>query len=251
MILGDVCTRRCRFCAVSKGEPPRPDPHEPPRVAEAVDRLGLKHVVITSVTRDDLPDGGAGQFAATIRAVRERTPATVEVLIPDFRGSEESLRIVLRERPDVLNHNLETVPSLYETVRPGASCERSLELLGRVKSLGGARFTKSGLMLGLGETIDEVLDLLWRLRHADCDLLTLGQYLAPSADHLPVVRFVHPDEFDELAQKAREMGFRGVASGPFVRSSHNAAALFEEAKSVREVHRKGKTAGTLRSETSF
>ncbi|HUU42200.1 MAG TPA: lipoyl synthase, partial [Planctomycetota bacterium] len=233
MILGSRCTRRCRFCAVTQGDPEPVDADEPARVAEAARRLGLAHVVVTSVTRDDLPDGGAAQFARTIRAVRESTGATVEVLTPDFRGDETSVRTVLDARPEVYNHNVETVPALYETVRPGADYDRSLALLARVRELDAGVFTKSGLMLGLGESTDEVLATLADLRAAGCDLLTLGQYLAPSKTHLAVTRFVPPEEFADLADKARAMGFAAVASGPFVRSSHDAAALYAEAQQNR------------------
>lgn len=233
MMLGDRCTRRCRFCAVEHGEPAPPDPGEPQRVAGAAKELGLKHVVITSVTRDDLPDGGAGQFARTVAAVRETTAAAVEVLTPDFGGSADAVRTVVGAAPEVYNHNVETVPSLYASVRPEADFERSVELLRLVKQLDANVFSKSGLMLGLGESTEEVLEVLSRLRGIGCELLTLGQYLAPSKGHLPVARFVPPAEFDELAVKAREMGFLGVASGPFVRSSHNAAALYAEARKNR------------------
>ena len=230
MILGDRCTRTCRFCAVTKGEPLTVEADEPARVAEAAKKLGLKHVVITSVTRDDLADGGAGQFARTVGAVREATGATVEVLTPDFAGNEEAIRTVASARPDVYNHNLETVPSLYAAVRPGAGYARSLALIDSVKRLDPGILTKSGLMLGLGESTDEVLASLADLRRAGCDLLTMGQYLAPSKEHLPVARFVPPEEFDALGRKAREMGFLGVASAPFVRSSHEAGALLAEAR---------------------
>jgi lipoic acid synthetase len=230
MILGKVCTRRCRFCAVEKGTPAPVDAEEPERVATAAEKLKLRHVVVTSVTRDDLADGGASQFARTVEEIARRASSTVEVLTPDFKGDERAIRVVADAGPDVYNHNLESVPSLYETVRPGADYERSLRLLKLVKGHGGCRFTKSGVMLGLGESIDEVLGVMRDLRGAGCDLLTLGQYLAPSKEHLPVARFVHPDEFEELAAKAREMGFSGVSSGPFVRSSHMAGELFEGAK---------------------
>ncbi len=230
MILGDRCTRMCRFCAVTKGEPLPPEPDEPARVAEAAKKLGLKHVVITSVTRDDLADGGAGQFAGTVLAVREATGATVEVLTPDYAGNESAIRAVASARPEVYNHNLETVPSLYPTVRPGADYARSLALLMLVKRVEPGILTKSGLMLGLGESADEVMQTLVDLRGAGCDLLTMGQYLAPSQAHLPVARFVPPEEFDEIGRKAREMGFIGVASAPFVRSSHEAGTLFAEAR---------------------
>ena len=230
MILGDRCTRACGFCAVTKAAPLPVDPGEPARVADAAKALGLRHVVITSVTRDDLADGGAAQFAETIAAVRRATGATVEVLTPDFGGNEDAIRTVASARPDVYNHNLETVPSLYRRVRPQADYARSLALLETVKRLDARIMTKSGLMLGLGETTDDVLAVLADLRRAGCDLLTLGQYLAPSKEHLPVARFVPPEEFEELGRKAREMGFAGVASAPFVRSSHEAGTLLSEAR---------------------
>jgi len=228
MILGDQCTRRCRFCAVEKGEATPVDRDEPERVAEAAKTLGLKHVVITSVTRDDLPDGGAAHFARTVEAVRHATGATVEVLTPDFEGDEAAIRAVVDARAEVFNHNVETVPALYAAVRPKADYRRSLDLLRFVKTCDAEALTKSGLMLGLGESRDEVLAVLAELREAGCDLLTVGQYLAPSQAHLAVARFVPPEEFDALDDIARDMGFLGVASGPFVRSSHNAAALYAE-----------------------
>jgi lipoic acid synthetase len=223
MILGDTCTRGCRFCAVRRGRAAPLDPAEPERAAEAAARLGLDHVVLTSVTRDDLPDGGAGQFAATTRAVRRRLPgATVEVLIPDFRGSDAALGVVLEAGPDVLNHNVETVPRLYPRVRPQADYRRSLAVLARAKALQPGMVTKSGLMLGLGERAAEIVQVLHDLRRARCDLLTLGQYLPPTDDQLPVARYVPPEEFDGYRAKAEALGFRGVASGPLVRSSYRA-----------------------------
>ncbi len=226
MILGTVCTRGCRFCAVKQGNPAPPDPRESEQVAEAAARLGLHHVVVTSVTRDDLPDGGAAQFAATIEAVRRRLPdATVEVLIPDFSGSCAALEKVLAAKPDVLNHNLETVPRLYSHVRPGAYYERSLGLLAHAKGSGKRIATKSGLMLGLGERATEVLQVLRDLRRARCDVLTLGQYLQPTERQLPVARYVSPDEFRCYREQAQKIGFRGVAAGPLVRSSYHAEDL--------------------------
>jgi lipoic acid synthetase len=228
LILGDRCTRNCRFCAVSHGVPLPPDPDEPARVAEAVEKLGLRYVVITSVTRDDLPDGGAGIFSQTIRMIRRRTPASmVEVLIPDFQGNREALKTVLEGRPDVLNHNVETVPRLYPTVRPGAVYRRSMELLRQARNLNLSIPTKSGFMLGLGETSEEVRQVLRDLLDAGCRILTLGQYLQPSQDHLPVERFIRPEEFEEWKQTGLAMGFAGVASGPFVRSSYHAHELFQ------------------------
>jgi lipoyl synthase len=223
MILGNVCTRRCGFCAVPKGRPAPIDEDEPRRVAEAVERLGLRHAVITSVNRDDDNLGGARIFARTIDAVRERAPeCAVEVLIPDFRGSEAALRIVVDARPDVLNHNTETVPELYRFVRPGAKFERSLELLRATKRLDPALRTKSGLMLGLGETRAQLLAALRALAATGCDILTLGQYLRPSRDHLPVKRLYPPEEFAELRREALTFGFGHVEAGPLVRSSYHA-----------------------------
>jgi lipoic acid synthetase len=230
MILGDSCCRGCRFCAVKRGEPAPPDPEEPERVADAVLRLDLRHVVITSVTRDDLPDGGAGHFAATVQAVRRRSPGTViEVLIPDFGGSQHALAAVLAAEPDVLNHNLETVSRLYPRVRPGADYRRSLGLLAWTKAQAPRTVTKSGLMVGLGESRADLLRTLYDLRQARCDLLTVGQYLQPTGSHLPVDRYVPPAEFASFRARADKLGFRGVAAGPLVRSSHRAEALWQKA----------------------
>jgi len=226
LILGPNCTRRCRFCAVGQGEPAPLDVEEPLRVARAVEALGLTYVVVTSVTRDDLPEGGAGQFVRVIEEVRTLSGAAVEVLTPDFAGNWDALSRVVVAGPVVYNHNVETVPALYGEVRPGASYGRSLELLRRVKGLAPAMVTKSGLMLGLGESRGEISEVLTDLRAVGCEVLTLGQYLAPSREHRPVARFVPPEEFDELAQEGRELGFRAVAAGPFVRSSHGAGELF-------------------------
>jgi lipoic acid synthetase len=228
MILGDVCTRGCRFCAVKEGRPSTPDPGEPERVAEGAARLGLRHVVITSVTRDDLPDGGASQFAATVRAIHRRLPeAKVEVLIPDFSGSRTALETVLGARPDVLNHNIETVPRLYPRVRPRADYRRSLGVLAWAKTLMPQMMTKSGLMLGLGERTPEALQVLYDLRQARCDLLTLGQYLQPTDRQVPTDRYVPPDEFAWYEIRAKALGFLGTAAGPLVRSSHRAEALWK------------------------
>jgi lipoyl synthase len=224
MILGNVCTRRCGFCAVQKGAPLAVDYDEPRRVAEACAVLGLKFAVITSVNRDDRKDGGAELFALTIRAIRDRLPGCgVEVLTPDFQGSHAAMDLVLEAAPDVLNHNTETVPRLYRQVRLGARYERSLDMLAYVKAARPQIPTKSGLMLGLGETIDEVLAVMRDLRSASVDILTLGQYLRPTLKHLPVIRFVRPDEFADLKRSGYEMGFRHVESGPLVRSSYHAA----------------------------
>jgi lipoic acid synthetase len=224
MILGNVCTRRCGFCAVQKGAPLAVDYDEPRRVAEACAALGLKFAVITSVNRDDRKDGGAELFALVIRAIRERVEGCgVEVLVPDFQGSHAAMEIVLQAAPDILNHNTETVPRLYRQVRLGARYERSLDMLAHVKRINPATPTKSGLMLGLGETIDEVLAVMRDLRESKVDILTLGQYLRPSPKHLPIIRYVTMDEFAELKRRGYEMGFRHVESGPLVRSSYHAA----------------------------
>jgi lipoic acid synthetase len=227
MILGNICTRPCGFCSVPRGEPEALADDEPQRVAEAAQRLGLRHVVITSVTRDDLPDGGADHFYRCILAVRSRTGAVVEVLTPDFLGNRQAIARVLEAQPEVYNHNLETVPRLYKKVRGRASYQRSLDLLAYVKDQAPTTVTKSGLMLGLGETTEELLEVLADLRAVHCDLLTLGQYLAPTLKHLPVARFVPPAEFDALAVLARSLGFQQVASGPFVRSSYHAGEMVD------------------------
>ncbi len=226
MILGDICTRDCRFCAVEHGVPGPPDSDEPRRVAEAAKMLLLSHVVVTSVTRDDLPDGGASQFAATIGAVRELLPeGRVEVLVPDFEGDWRALQIVLSEAPDVLNHNVETVPRLYAEVRPQAHYERSLELLRRAAESRCGAVTKSGFMVGLGETEAEVNALLNDLRRAGVDSVTVGQYLQPTREHLPVAEYVTPGRFEAYAEAGRKLGFRSVMSGPLVRSSYRAGEL--------------------------
>lgn len=224
MILGNVCTRRCGFCAVGKGAPAPVDFDEPRRVAEAAATLGLRYAVVTSVNRDDRKDGGAGLFAMTIRAIRERIPGCkVEVLIPDFQGSHAAMDIVLEAEPDVLNHNLETVARLYRPVRLGARYERSLDILDYAKSARPGIPTKSGLMVGLGETNAEILQSMRDLRLHHVDILTIGQYLRPTARHLPVERYVTPAEFEEFRRAGREMGFAHVESGPLVRSSYHAA----------------------------
>jgi lipoic acid synthetase len=222
MILGDTCTRPCGFCAVKRGHPEPVADDEPDRLAEACARLGLKHVVITSVTRDDLPDGGADHFRKSILAVRARTGATIEVLTPDFDGHRAAIDRVLEAGPEVFNHNLETVCRLQRHVRRKSQYRVSLRVLEHVKQHRPDVLTKSGLMLGLGETNDELFETLADLRAVGCDLLTLGQYLQPSPDHLSVARYVPPEEFDELGRLARRLGFRDVASGPFVRSSYHA-----------------------------
>ena len=225
MILGDICTRSCGFCAVKTGLPQQLDLDEPRRIADAVEAMDLKHAVITSVNRDELPDGGASVFARTIEAVRERMPQTsIEVLIPDFKGSHASLQRILAANPEILNHNIETIPRLYKQVRPGASYQQSVELLRRSKLEAPKVLSKTGIMLGLGEGLDEVIDVMQTLvNQASVDILTLGQYLQPTVNHLPVRRFVHPDEFKTLASRGLELGFRHVEAGPLVRSSYHAA----------------------------
>jgi lipoic acid synthetase len=221
MVLGDVCTRACGFCAVKTGLPGAPpDPEEPRRVAEAVARMGLRHAVITSVNRDDQRDGGAAIFAACIREIRARVACTVEVLIPDFKGDAAALQTVLDARPDILNHNTETVPRLYRQVRPGARFERSLELLGRAHEAG--LLTKSGIMVGLGETWEEVQETMARIRAVGTDILTVGQYLRPSPQHLPLQRYYTPEEFTRLRADGLALGYAHVESGPLVRSSYHA-----------------------------
>jgi lipoic acid synthetase len=228
LILGRVCTRNCGFCAVEHGIPATTDETEPERVAQAVQEMGLHYVVITSVTRDDLPDGGAYLFSKAIQAIRALDPKIkIEILIPDFQGDPFSLGIVLKECPDVLNHNIETIPRLYATVRPQAHYQRSIDLLRRSKEDHPHIPTKSGFMLGLGETQEEVLELLRDLREVRCDFLTVGQYLQPRRDCLPIVRFITPDEFEEVKRVGEGMGFRAVSSGPFVRSSFHASQMFE------------------------
>ena len=223
MILGDVCTRACRFCAVTSGRPTELDIGEPLRVAQSVADLGLRHAVITSVDRDDLRDGGAGIFARTIRAIRRRSPETsIEVLTPDFQGDREAIRTVVEAGPDIFNHNTETVPRLYPRIRPRAVYENSLGLLAYVKDLAPAMVTKSGLMVGLGETRDELLQVFRDMRRHRIDVLTVGQYLRPSRKHAEVVRYYPPEEFRELRTEAAAMGFGHVESGPLVRSSYHA-----------------------------
>lgn len=227
MILGSVCTRCCAFCAVTKGKPQPVDPGEPASVGEAVKSLNLRHAVITTVTRDDLPDGGAGQFAAVIRSIRTRSPqTTVEVLISDLRGDWDALKIIADAGPEILGHNVETVPRLYPEVRPKAVYARSLELLSRAKEFNPDVLTKSSVMVGLGEGHGEVLEVFEDLRKAGCDILTVGQYLAPSARHHAVAEYVTPDEFARYEEEADRMGFRFVASGPLVRSSYRAEEAF-------------------------
>jgi lipoic acid synthetase len=235
MILGDTCTRACAFCNVKTGLPGALDTNEPVYVAEATRKLGLAHIVVTSVDRDDLPDGGAEHFAQTITAIRERCPTTtIEVLTPDFLRKDGAIERVVEARPDVFNHNLETVPSLYLTVRPGARYFASLRLLQRVKEINATMFTKSGIMVGLGETRNEVLQVMDDLRSAGVDFLTVGQYLQPTRKHHPVMRFVPPDEFEALKTTAYAKGFLMVSSSPLTRSSHHAGEDFARLKAARE-----------------
>lgn len=226
MILGDMCTRNCRFCAVQPGMPQPPDLAEPERVARAVSLMGLKYAVITSVTRDDLPDYGAEQWAMTIRAIRRQNPhCKIEILIPDFKGDQTALKTVLAEKPDVLGHNLETVRRLYPLARPQADYSQSLAVLENAKALGA--FTKTGIMVGLGETDSEIIELMKDARQVQCEIFTAGQYLQPTGKHLPVERFVTPDEFREIENTGRRLGFRGVLAGPLVRSSYHAEQLIQ------------------------
>jgi lipoic acid synthetase len=235
MIMGETCTRACSFCNVATGLPNALDADEPHRVGEAVAKLGLRHVVVTSVDRDDLEDGGAAHFAATIRAIRANTPATtIEVLTPDFLRKDGALEIVVEARPDVFNHNLETVPRLYPTIRPGARYFASLQLLARAKELDPTLFTKSGLMVGLGEERGEILQVMDDLRAADVDFITLGQYLQPTVKHAPVAQFATPDEFSAYASAARGKGFLMVASSPLTRSSYHADADFAAMQAARQ-----------------
>lgn len=236
MILGDVCTRNCAYCAVAHGTPKPFDPLEPARLAEAVFAMRLRHVVITSVDRDDLPNGGAEAFAACVVQIRNRLPETsVEVLIPDFKGSETALRIVMESRPAILNHNLETVERLYPLARPGGRYERALELLFRARRIAPDGLTKSGIILGMGEEWNELLVAMQDLRRSEVSILTLGQYLRPSEGHLPVARFYPPAEFDELREIGRAMGFDHVQSSPLTRSSYHAWEQVDQAKAAREL----------------
>ena len=239
MIMGEICTRACAFCNVSTGIPTALDPNEPENVAKAVKQMGLTHVVITSVDRDDLADGGAQHFAEVIQAIREATPATtIEILTPDFLRKEGALEVVVKARPDVFNHNLETVPSKYLKVRPGARYFHSIRLLQRVKELDPTIFTKSGIMVGLGEERNEILQLMDDLRSADVDFMTIGQYLQPTRKHHPVIRFVTPDEFKSFETIGRTKGFLLVASSPLTRSSHHAGDDFARLKAAREAQLK-------------
>lgn len=234
MILGSVCTRACAFCNIETGKPDLLDPHEPERLAIAVGKLGLEHVVITSVDRDDLPDGGAGHFAECIRAIRNSAPyTTIEILTPDFLKKDGALEVVVKARPDVYNHNIETVPSLYKTIRPGARYFHSLNLLHNVKKLDPQIFTKSGIMVGLGETNSEVLQVMDDLRAADVDFITIGQYLQPTKKHASVDRFVTPEEFNYLERVAKTKGFLMVSASPLTRSSYHAGDDFKKMRNAR------------------
>jgi len=234
MILGDVCTRNCAYCAVTHGTPGPLDTDEPARLAAAVEQMDLRHVVITSVDRDDLPNGGAEMFAAAIALIRRRRPGTsVEVLIPDFKGSERALRIVVEAKPDIVNHNLETIERLYRLARPGGRYARALEQLRRAKEMDPGTLTKSGIICGLGEDWDELLVAMRDLRAQDVDILTIGQYLRPSSQHLPIARYYTPDEFAALRRHGLEMGYRHVEAGPLVRSSYHAWEQVERATATR------------------
>lgn len=239
MILGSVCTRACAFCNIATGRPDLLDPHEPERVAEALGKLALDHVVITSVDRDDLDDGGANHFAQVIRAIRQTSPnTTIEILTPDFRRKESAIETVVAARPDVYNHNLETVPRLYQSVRPGARYFHSLKLLSLVKELDRSIFTKSGVMVGLGEDTQEIYQVMDDLRSADVDFMTIGQYLQPTPKHHPVLDYVHPDTFKEMEQMARGKGFLMVSASPLTRSSYHAGDDFKKLRSARETQLK-------------
>src|SRR5215468_4399637 len=245
MILGSVCTRACAFCNVATGLPDKLDPHEPAHVAEAVGELGLSHIVVTSVDRDDLDDGGAAHFAETIRRIRQAAPkTTIEVLTPDFLRKPGAVETVVAAKPDVYNHNLETVPRLYREVRPGARYFASLQLLAKVKEIDPLSFTKSGLMVGLGETRDEVLQVMDDMRAAEVDFLTIGQYLQPTPKHHPVDRFVPPDEFAEYRQHALGKGFLMVSASPLTRSSYHAGNDFVRLRAAREAQLHGSAAAT-------
>lgn len=238
MILGDICTRRCRFCAVTTARPAPPEPDEPERLAEATAALGLRHVVLTAVARDDLPDEGAGHFAACVRAIRESAPSCViEVLPADFHARDDALAALCAASPDIYGHNQETVERLSPKIRPQARYARTLDVLRKVRVLQPGVFTKSGLMVGLGETRAELAQTMLDLRAVDVDILTVGQYLQPTPAHAPVARYVPPEEFDEIAAEAKSMGFRSVAAGPFVRSSYNAADVYEAIDRGRAVAR--------------
>jgi len=244
MILGNTCTRSCGFCAIKVGKGEEVDPFEPANVAKATEELGLKHVVVTSVARDDLPDQGAGQFAQTVTAIHKRLPdVIVEILTPDFRGREDLIKIVCDSHPEIYNHNIETVERLHTIVRPAAKYSRTMEVMRLVKKIDPSIYTKSGLMLGLGETKDEVVKTLSDLRSNGVDAVTIGQYLRPTMKHLPVVEYIHPDVFKEYEAIGAELGFAFVASGPFIRSSYNAIAFSEKVMKERLDRLDGKRSG--------
>ena len=247
MIMGDICTRACAFCNVATGKPRALDPTEPMRVAEAAAELGLKHIVITSVDRDDLADGGAGHFVAVVDAVRDKAPQTsIEILTPDFRNKSSALEIIAAVRVDIFNHNLETVPRLYKTIRPGARYEGSLDLLREMKKRRPDLFTKSGLMVGLGETKDEILQVMDDMREAQVDFITIGQYLRPTLKHAEVVRYVRPQEFEDYAAHARAKGFLMVASSPMTRSSYHAEDHFHQLRAARSAEARSAEARNTR-----
>jgi len=229
MILGNICTRDCLFCAVSKGRPDDPNPEEPSHIAEAVRALNLRHVVVTSVTRDDLDDGGAFFFSQVVKAIRSRNPkTTVELLIPDFYGSMHALKMVADSNPDIIGHNIETVPRIFKDIRNAASFERSIHVVNQIKELNRSIATKSGFMVGLGETQREVLEVLSMLRDVCCDIVTIGQYLRPSSEQVPIIEYIHPDLFAFYKAEAKKLGFKAVLAGPLVRSSFDASALFDD-----------------------
>ncbi len=229
MILGGVCTRQCRFCAVTKGAPEKIDGQEPANIGKASKEMNLKHIVVTSVTRDDMPDGGAEHFAKTVKEIRKHNPqSTIELLIPDLQGDWDDLKTIVNSKPDVLNHNLETVPSLYKEVRPQANYNLSLELLKKVKDFNPSIYSKSGIMLGLGEKEAEVYQVMDDLREVECDILTMGQYLRPTKEHISIKEYIHPDKFEEYKKVALQKGFKYVASGPLIRSSYNAGLAMDE-----------------------
>lgn len=235
MILGNVCTRRCGFCAVNKGAPDLVDLNEPSNVGKACKEMELKHIVITSVTRDDLSDGGGEHYANTVLEIKRQNPTTtIELLIPDLEGNWEALKTILDSKPDILNHNIETVAELYNEIRPIAKYRRSLDLLKKVKEIDPTIFTKSGIMVGLGEKDEQIYATMDDLREVDCDILTIGQYMQPSKDHVKIKEYIHPDKFEEYKRIAEDKGFKYVASGPFVRSSYNAALGIDKLKTQRD-----------------
>lgn len=233
MILGSVCTRQCRFCAVTKGKPQKINPYEPASIGRACKELELKHIVVTSVTRDDIPDGGAEHFAQTVYEIKKQNPlSTLELLIPDLQGNWDALKVIIDSKPDIINHNLETISSLYDEVRPQADYKKSLELLKKVKEFDSSIYTKSGIMVGLGEKEEEIYKVMNDLRRVNCDILTIGQYLQPSKQHIEIKEYIHPSKFQKYQKAAEEQGFKYVASGPLVRSSYNASLGINKIKSA-------------------